>query len=196
MIKKLFLKRINDICVRRRILACNKRISKDIVIKNPKNVVIGKNCGIGENSYILSWDSYQQGLINQQLNGKIVIGDNFNATRGLTIQCCNCIEIGKDVLIASNVFICDYNHGINNLEGSYLDNELVINEVKIGDGVWIGQGAYIMPGVHIGNKAIIGAASVVTHDIDPYTIVAGNPARVIKKYDFEKKMWIAVRSIN
>lgn len=51
----------------------------------------------------------------------------------------------------------------------------------VGNDVWIGQDATILPGVHIGNGAIIGLGSIVGHDVEPYTIVAGNPARVIRK---------------
>lgn len=54
-------------------------------------------------------------------------------------------------------------------------------DVVVGNDVWIGMEAIVMPGVKIGDGAIIGAKSVVTHDVEPYTIVAGNPARVIKK---------------
>ena len=51
----------------------------------------------------------------------------------------------------------------------------------IGNDVWIGQNAVILPGVHIGDGAIVGANSVVGSDIDPYTIVVGNPARILRK---------------
>ena len=54
-------------------------------------------------------------------------------------------------------------------------------DTVIGNDVWIGQNAVILPGVHIGDGAIIGASSVVGHDVPPYTIVAGNPARVLRK---------------
>ena len=54
-------------------------------------------------------------------------------------------------------------------------------DTVIGNDVWIGQNAVILPGVHIGDGAIIGANSVVGSDVDPYTIVAGDPARVLRK---------------
>ncbi|MBR4243334.1 MAG: hypothetical protein IKR98_05525 [Bacteroidaceae bacterium] len=55
--------------------------------------------------------------------------------------------------------------------------------VVIEDNVWIGEMACIMPGVTIGRGAIVGANAVVTHDVPPYTLVAGNPARIIKQID-------------
>ena len=56
----------------------------------------------------------------------------------------------------------------------------------IGDGAWIGAGATILPGVTIGKFAVVGAASVVTHDVGDYEVVVGSPARVIKTLDVDK----------
>ena len=60
-------------------------------------------------------------------------------------------------------------------------------EVVIGDDVWIGERVIIMPGVHIGSGSIIGANAVVTHDIPPYSIAGGVPARVIKHREMTEK---------
>ncbi len=61
--------------------------------------------------------------------------------------------------------------------------------VNIEDGVWIGNNVIILGGVTIGKKAIIGAGSGVTHNVPPYTIVAGNPAHIIKVYNHKLGMW-------
>ena len=75
----------------------------------------------------------------------------------------------------------------------YLFNPLQIsNGIIIGDGVWIGQNAIILPGVSIGDKSIIGAGSVVTHDVPSYCVAVGNPARIIKKYSNTEKKWISI----
>ena len=65
--------------------------------------------------------------------------------------------------------------------------------ISIEDGVWIGNNVLIMPGVKIGKKAIIGAGSVVTRDVPPYTIAVGNPARVIKQFNMEKQQWVSIK---
>ena len=65
-----------------------------------------------------------------------------------------------------------------------------MDKVLLENGVWIGNSTIILPGVTIGEKSIIGAGSVVTKSIPPYCIAAGNPAKVIKKYDFNTKMWV------
>lgn len=171
---------------KRFITKTNGSVHKSIELRNEKYVNIGVNCAIGENSKLLCWDTYA----GYNFTPNIKIGNNFIATRSLTIQCCGNIIIGDDVLIASNVFICDYNHGIDNIEIPYVKNELVIKDVIINDGVWIGQNSIILPAVKIGEKAVIGAGSVVTKNVLPYTVVAGNPAKPIKKYDFKLKQWI------
>lgn len=66
----------------------------------------------------------------------------------------------------------------------------MINEVVIEDGVWLGQRVCVLPGTHIGKNSIIGANSVVTHDIPAYTIAVGSPARIIKKWDYVNKKWV------
>lgn len=168
----------------------NKGIHLSVVFKNPQNITLGKNCHIGAGSHLLCWTEYNYNNLHQKVSGNISIGDNFHASRNLTIQSCTDLLIGDDVLIASNVFICDYNHGISDPEKSYLGNELECRNVCIEDGVWIGQGSIVLPGVCIGKNSIIGAGSVVTKDISKYSIVAGNPAKAIKEFNKEKNKWI------
>ncbi len=90
------------------------------------------------------------------------------------------IVIGNDTLIAQHVFIIDSYHRTGR-------NELIRTQcgtkgaVKIGNDVWIGEGAKILKGVTVGDGAIIGAGSVVTKDVPPYCIAVGVPAKVIKE---------------
>ena len=67
------------------------------------------------------------------------------------------------------------------MEPPLMDDLPLKGDTVIGNDVWIGQNAVILPGVHIGDGAIIGANSVVGSNVEPYTLVAGNPARVIRK---------------
>ena len=98
--------------------------------------------------------------------------------------------IENDALIAQGVMITDLNHGINpESKINYECQPYSIKDVRIGDGTWIGQNAIILPGVSIGKKCVIGAGSVVTKSIPSYCIAVGNPAKVIKKYSFEKSKW-------
>jgi putative colanic acid biosynthesis acetyltransferase WcaF len=86
------------------------------------------------------------------------------------------IEIGSRVIISQNAFLCTASH-------DYTDPvfRLVGAKIVIGDDAWIAADAYIAPGVRIGNGAVVGARAVVTRDVPPWTVVAGNPARVLKE---------------
>ena len=163
-------------------------VGKNIILRNPQYISCGKNVVIGDESKLLCWDSYGE----EQYNNlpEIQIGDNFHATRNFTVQCAQKVVIGRDVLVASNVFIIDYNHGLNPLTMSYLENPLIRGRgVFVDDGVWIGNNVIVLPNVHIGKKSIIGAGSVVTKDIPEYCIAVGNPAKVVKKFDIKEKKW-------
>ena len=112
------------------------------------------------------------------------VGDNTSLGPGLSVSIVKEISIGKSCLIASNVSISDNDgHPIDPVKRTRGDliNLEDVNPVKIGNNVWIGEGASILKGVSIGDNAIVGARSVVTQDVAPFAVVAGNPARFIKK---------------
>ncbi|MCR5183712.1 MAG: hypothetical protein K6B46_03325 [Opitutales bacterium] len=89
------------------------------------------------------------------------------------------ISIGSKTCIGDDVRILTGTHDIFSEEF-----HLVKKPVKIGSCVWIATGATILPGVMIGDGAVVGACSVVTKNVEPWTVVAGNPARVIRKREF------------
>lgn len=107
------------------------------------------------------------------------------------ISCAGEVEIGSDVLVAGEGYIAD--HGSHAIEFKHRATDVVdwmerkkdwshvpIAKVTISDKAWIGWGATILRGVTVGEGAIVGANSVVTKDVAPYTIVVGNPARTIR----------------
>ena len=109
----------------------------------------------------------------------------------------NCVRIGNDVLVGSRVIITDHNHGIyrGDTQSSPLerpaDRLLTSNaEAIVEDNVWIGDGAIILPGAHIGTGSIIAANSVVNGTIPKYCTAAGIPAEPIKKYDWTSNSWV------
>jgi maltose O-acetyltransferase len=91
------------------------------------------------------------------------------------------IKLGEDVMMGPEVMIIAVNHNYSDMsrpmrmQGSRADSPVIL-----GDDVWIGSRAIILPGRRIGNGAIVGAGSVVTRDVPPYSVVAGNPAKIIK----------------
>jgi len=103
------------------------------------------------------------------------IPHSFANKRGCFIQAKNGIIFGKDVIWADNVAIISANH--NKKDHSRYDKDRYIS---IGDNVWIGFGAVILPGVSLGNNVIVGANAVVTKSFPKGSVIAGNPAKVIK----------------
>jgi maltose O-acetyltransferase len=113
----------------------------------------------------------------------ISIGERFYANFGGTILDCARVTIGDDVMLAPNVQIYAAHHPLDaatRISGSELASPIAI-AIAIGSRVWIGGGAIILPGVTIGDNAVIGAGSVVTRDIPASVVAVGNPCRVVRE---------------
>ena len=108
----------------------------------------------------------------------ITIGLNFYSDVNVTILDQGCVVFGDNVILGPNVNIYTAAHPYNEIQR--LKGLEYAKPVKIYDNVWIGGHVTILPGVKINQGAIIGAGSVVTHDIPPYVIAAGNPCEVIR----------------
>lgn len=140
-------------------------------------MTIGSNSSIGKHSIITAWDYLGTPVI--KIGNNVILGDYIHITA------VNSIEISDGVLTGKFVTITDNSHGrLNNIEelqqtpGSrevYSKGPVIIKK-----NVWIGDKVTILPGVIIGDGAIIGANAVVTKDVPPFTIVGGNPAKIIK----------------
>ena len=160
------------------------------VLEGDENIVIGSNTFIGEGSELLAYKSH----FERPLDSHLVIGEHVRITARCRIACAGNITIGDDALFAPDVFITDHNHGMNpELEGGYSPQNITIADVTIGEGVWLGQRVCVLPGVNVGAHSIVGANSVVTKDIPPYSLAVGAPARVVKKWNFDRKCWENVR---
>jgi maltose O-acetyltransferase len=111
------------------------------------------------------------------------IGDNSSIAPYTTIYARFGVIIGKNCLISSNCGISSYNHVQNSSDrpGNTHEDYKYSKPVKIGDNVWIGMNACILPGVEIGDNSIIGSGSIVTKNIPPNEIWIGNPARFVRK---------------
>lgn len=105
----------------------------------------------------------------------VSIGKNVVIMPGCLMMSAGGITIDDQTMIAANVQLISNNHDL------YERHVITCKPIHIGKNVWIGAGATILPGVTIGDNSIVGAASVVTKDVSADTVVAGNPARVIKR---------------
>lgn len=152
-------------------------------IYNPKFITIGSSVTAEPGLVIEAFSEFA----GDSFNPRITIGDRASFGYHCHVGCINEVAIGNDVLIASRVFISDHSHGSSH------DLDLDIpparrrlfskGAIRIGCNVWIGEGVSILPGVTIGNNSIVGANSVVTHDVPENSVFAGTPARLIKRLD-------------
>ena len=99
------------------------------------------------------------------------------------------VTIGNEVMLAQNIVISGLNHGYEDVTISPRQQKEVCKQIIIADHVWIGSNVVITAGVTLGKHCIIGAGSVVTKDIPEFAVAVGNPAKVIKKYNPETKLW-------
>ena len=139
----------------------------------------------GSTEQSLAWDELFQGhrpedvtiLTPTQIDfpGQISFGKQVFINHSFTAMSIGGIELGDNVQIGPHVTIVTDNH---DLQQRYV---LKCRTVVIGDNAWIGAGATIMPGVHIGKNAVIAGGAVVTKDVPENTVVGGNPAKVIRQ---------------
>ncbi len=146
-----------------------------------RDVVPFRDCVLGARSVIESFS-----VINNAV-GDLFIGEDTRIGIGNTII--GPVTIGNKVNIGQHVLISGMNHNYEDIHLSIADQGITATPVTIADNVWIGANSIILPGINIGTHAVVGAGSVVTKDVEPYTVVAGNPGRVIKIWDSEQQKW-------
>ena len=134
--------------------------------------------------------------------GKIIVGENTYIGPGTSLQAKESITVGKNVIIANNVVLVDNNNHPTDPQmrmkmsqcADFLHDELWSWKyadsapIIIEENVWIGRDARILKGVTIGKGSIVALGAVVTHNVPPYTIVAGNPAKVVKELPKPEEM--------
>jgi acetyltransferase-like isoleucine patch superfamily enzyme len=148
----------------------NLRAEGSLEVAKGDRITIGDNAKLGKDIYLGAFSS-----------GELVIGSNTYVGRYTIILSHKSVRIGDDCLIAPGCHITDVNHGFRDPDKLIRQQEYPSREIVIEDDVWLGTGVSILPGVRIGKGSVIGARSVVTKDIPPYSIAVGVPAKVIQK---------------
>ena len=168
----------------------NFYIAKDVTLFNLQCLFMKEGSSVAENVYIGPIVKYA-GI---EYSPKIIIGENTHIAKNGSIACIDRVEIGKNVLFARNVHITDHSHGYEDINHPITPQPLISKgPVIIEDDCWLGFNCEILSGVHIGKHCVVAARAVVTKDVPPYSIVAGNPARVVKQYNFETQRWEKIK---
>lgn len=164
---------------------------------NPFKHQKGKNSRICRNSridvmpfnnFVLGADSTIEDFctINNGV-GDVLIGDRCRV--GMSNVIIGPVTIGNDVILAQNIVLSGLNHGYEDITLPPHNQPVTKKKITLEDEVWIGANAVVVAGVTIGKHSVVAAGSIVTKDVPPYTVVAGNPARIIKKYNSLSEKW-------
>ncbi len=169
----------------------NTKIYPPFCSHNLKQFFIGNNATIHSYGWIECVTSY----CKQKYYPHLEIGDNAYIGHRVHIICCGTMSIGRGVMMADGVYISDNLHGYEDI--SLPVEKQPLNHpgpVTIEDEVWLGENVCVLPGVTIGKHSVVGANSVVSRNIPPYSVAVGAPAKVIKQYNHESKKWEKVVS--
>ena len=139
----------------------------------------GDICLIGKGRMNIGRRNVFERNFDIEVQGLLVIGSRNYFNKNVKIACLKEIVIGNDCLIADSVHLYDHDHCFEDLKTLIREQGYSTKPIRIGNNVWIGAKATILKGVTIGDGVIIGANSVVTHDVPANAILVGNPGRII-----------------
>lgn len=122
-------------------------------------------------------------------DARIYIGDNVGIAQNVHITAGGSLAIGSGTAILANTFVTDIEHIYAKVDVPILEQPVIIRETKIGKNCFIGMGAAIQAGTILGDQCIVGANSVVRGTFPSYCVIAGAPARILRKYDSEIGAW-------
>lgn len=187
MIAEIVKRIITFIKIRCNHLKCGgaNYIGFDVKIVNRGCIKFGSNVTVRPSTCIYA----------NETKSLVCLSDGVEIGNHSTISSVNEVVFEKYVLTGPHVFVSDHNHEYRNVKLP-VDKQGIMSQmdskVIIGEGSWLGTNVVVVGNVCIGKHCVIGANSVVTKDIPDYSVAAGIPAKVIKKYDFEKEEWVRV----
>ncbi len=140
-----------------------------------------KRFSLGDESTIEDFATINNGV------GDIIIGDRTRIGLGCTLI--GPVKVGNDIRLAQNIVMSGLNHNYENVTIPITQQGVSTAQITIEDETWIGANCVVLPGVTIGKHCVVAAGSIVTKDVPPFSVAAGNPARILKQYNPETKAW-------
>jgi acetyltransferase-like isoleucine patch superfamily enzyme len=160
---------------------------------DPPATVTARHCiHIGDDVVIMrrAWLSVFDTWKGAHYDTALRIGAGTRVGQECVLVCYGQMEIGERVLIADRVLIANTSHGYEDPDTAIMDQPVPDGRpVRIGDGAFIGLGAAVLAGVTVGERAVIAARAVVTKDVPPNCVAAGNPAQIIRHFDRAAGEW-------
>ena len=165
-------------------------IGEGAIFFHPEHIYFGENCTVLQRSALCPLHRHN----GKEYPSIIKIGNNVSIGAYDRIASAYSVTIEDDVLFAAFVHITDHSHGYEDISTPIRKQDIIHKgPIVIGKGSWLAFGCHVLSGVKIGEHCVVAANSVVTKDVPPYSVVAGNPARIVKQYNFETKKWEKVK---
>ncbi|QQL50893.1 acyltransferase [Mucilaginibacter ginkgonis] len=136
---------------------------------------------LGENSTIEDFCTINNGV------GDLFIGDNSLIGMGNVVI--GPVKVGNNVIFAQNVVASALNHEYRDVDVPINQQKILTSQITIEDDCWIAANSVITAGVTIGKHSVVAGGAIVTKSVPPYSVVAGNPAKLIRQYNFETQQW-------
>jgi lipopolysaccharide O-acetyltransferase len=159
-------------------------IGERTVIQRPARLGGTSRIALGEHVFVGagSWLQVHDGAPGQE--PALEIGSGTSIAGACCLLAAQSVCIGDSVLFARNVYVADHSHAYRDTTRPVLAQGIEqVDPVVIEDGAWLGQNVVVCPGVRIGTGAVIGANSVVKQDVPCFSLAAGAPARVVRRFD-------------
>jgi acetyltransferase-like isoleucine patch superfamily enzyme len=159
---------------------------------NPDRIEIGRDCIIGRCAEIFPLTKYGA----QSFDSRIVVGDNVYIGKWVQLHAMGSITIGDGCVLSDYVYISDTAHDMDPTKGLIMTQPLVSKgPVRVGEHTFVGLGSSILPGVILGKRCIVGARAVVTRSFPDYSVIVGNPARLIRTLNPETEESVKMEEV-
>jgi carbonic anhydrase/acetyltransferase-like protein (isoleucine patch superfamily) len=153
-------------------LGSHSRLSLPIQLVGAERITIASHVFLGPGCWLLTHEP----------GGKLEIGDHTSIAGYCVLSAAVDVRIGRSVLFARNVYIADHRHGFDAPDVPIIDQPIEdLRPVIVEDGAWLGQNVVLLPGVTVGEGAVVGANSVIREDVPPRSVAVGSPGRVVRQ---------------